>query len=259
VNKCSRPNCERAARSTGLCSAHYERKIGRSKKPMDAPIGKIDAPCSHPPCEKLAKVKGFCEFHYRRHLADRNMDQEKRIPVLERFKPGTRFSRLAIVKYLGPDNRGRKWFLCLCDCGNEVKTHSGSLSTKNTRSCGCLARDAKAKTRLADDWGVVHQILLSYKRHARNRDFPFDLTEEQFRHLIDAPCHYCGDAGSNVKKTKDHPGYRHNGIDRVDNTHGYSTENCVSSCVICNRAKNNLNCHEFEKWIYRLMNHQLDT
>ena len=223
---------------------------------MDAPMGKIDVECAHPPCKDRAKVKGYCEFHYRRHLAGRNMDAKRKIPILEQLKPGTRFSRLTIVEYLGPDERHRKWFLCKCDCGGEVKTHSGSLLRKNTQSCGCLSRDVKSQTRLPEDWGVVHQILLQYKRHARDRDLSFELTKEEFRSLIDSPCHYCGDTGTNIKKTKDHDGYAHNGVDRVDSNFGYSTDNAVPCCKICNFAKRDLTFDGFMKWINRIVNFQ---
>jgi hypothetical protein len=32
-------------------------------------------------------------------------------------------------------------------------------------------------------------------------------------------------------------GLKRNGIDRVDNSRGYHTDNCVSCCIACNREK----------------------
>ena len=55
---------------------------------------------------------------------------------------GQRFTRLLVVDmddcYIAPSgSRQAKW-ICQCDCGNTVSVVSGSLTTKNTQSCGCL-------------------------------------------------------------------------------------------------------------------------
>lgn len=47
------------------------------------------------------------------------------------------------------------------------------------------------------------------------------------------PCSYCG---SEIKTI---------GIDRVDNSIGYSMNNSVSCCIICNRMKRNYKVEEF--------------
>lgn len=247
--RCTYGECSRPHYRSGLCSAHYERWIGRTKKPMDAPIGSVVQECAQDGCKARAKVSGYCELHYRRARAGRKMDAAKKTSVFERLRPGVRFGRLTIQQFIGLDDRHRKWFLCRCDCGKEVKQHSGSLVTGNTRSCGCLAREARRAKRIPDDWGVVRQIILQYKRHARSRGLSFDLDEQQFRSLIDAPCAYCGAERSNTKATKNHSGYEHNGIDRVDSNLGYSAENCVPCCRICNVAKNNLTFEQFAAWL----------
>jgi hypothetical protein len=46
--------------------------------------------------------------------------------------------------------------------------------------------------------------------------------------------------------------YLYNGIDRVDNTLGYSKENCVSCCKICNYMKQVLTLEEFYSHIRRI-------
>jgi len=51
---------------------------------------------------------------------------------------GQRFGKLVALRPL-PTRRYRyvEW-LCKCDCGNETLVSLGSLSSGNTRSCGCL-------------------------------------------------------------------------------------------------------------------------
>ena len=41
---------------------------------------------------------------------------------------------------------------------------------------------------------------------------------------------------------------------RLDNYKGYTIDNCVSCCKICNRAKGSLPLETFQKWIERLKN-----
>src|SRR5208282_3744259 len=54
---------------------------------------------------------------------------------------GSVYGSLTVVSWLGVHrvsgcNRGM--WLCQCTCGNNVTVASGSLTTGNTKSCGCL-------------------------------------------------------------------------------------------------------------------------
>lgn len=66
-----------------------------------------------------------------------------------------------------------------------------------------------------------------YNKNALIRDISFYLTFEQFNTLIQKPCHYC----THFIETEA------NGIDRVNNSLGYTVDNCVSCCWHCNRMK----------------------
>lgn len=57
---------------------------------------------------------------------------------------GKKFGRLEVIKFDG--NRmiaGASWrmWLCRCECGNEVSVMTNSLTSGNTRSCGCLIKE----------------------------------------------------------------------------------------------------------------------
>lgn len=59
---------------------------------------------------------------------------------------------------------GRKFFRCICDCGNECFLNSSSVIAEKTKSCGCLASEsaneiAKKNREVADDKGKM----LAYK------------------------------------------------------------------------------------------------
>ena len=92
----------------------------------------------------------------------------------------------------------------------------------------------KRKTGRAFRW-----TLWRYKRQARKRGLPFELTEDQFQRLVLKDCFYCEESPSNVTK-KDLDEFRYNGIDRLDSLQGYLDINCVPCCSVCNRMKQDL-------------------
>ena len=80
----------------------------------------------------------------------------------------------------------------------------------------------------------------TYKERAERKELPFEISQETFQHYKDLPCYLCG------KEVSD----RHsNGIDRFDNTKGYTLDNIRSCCGICNYMKKN---YEYDKVIKKL-------
>jgi hypothetical protein len=75
---------------------------------------------------------------------------------------------------------------------------------------------------------------------AKSLNKPFDLTFEQFLGFIyEGQCRYCS------QKLVWQPYYLRAGskayfLDRVDNAKGYSGENCVTCCTVCNKTRSNI-------------------
>lgn len=61
---------------------------------------------------------------------------------------GKRFGKLLVVEPIR--HNGKAAWLCLCDCGNTVKTTSGSLNFGAVKSCGCSKQDASFRRRLSE-------------------------------------------------------------------------------------------------------------
>jgi len=170
---------------------------------------------------------------------------------------GDKYNRLTVESYSHTDSHPRRYFNCVCECGGRVVTHTNSLRTGNTKSCGCLSRERKAATRLPNDRAVINQIILQYKRHAKSRGIEFLIEYDLVEKLVRAPCHYCGDPAGNLKKTKDFQhGFAHNGIDRVDSGKNYTSDNVVPCCGICNIAKRDMSMAQFIAWAGRITSHQ---
>jgi len=73
----------------------------------------------------------------------------------------------------------------------------------------------------------------SLQAGAVRRGLAYELTREQFMTFWQKPCTYCGDAIPTV------------GLDRVENDKGYTLDNLVSCCAVCNSMKSSMTMAQF--------------
>ena len=97
-------------------------------------------------------------------------------------------------------------------------------------------------------------MLKDYRISAITRGKCFDLTFDQFVNLMEQDCFYCGakPVVHNYEKQymqKVLDPWKHNGIDRVDSSKGYTLDNCVPCCSKCNYAKHEMSVEEFKEYI----------
>ncbi len=170
-------------------------------------------------------------------------------------KIGKKINKLTIISY---DRKTHK-YECLCDCGN--KTHvKGSRLNAGQQSCSCFSKNVGKRLAHGHYQGegvaATRDIMRNYQQGAKHRQYPFTLEYEYFLNLIKKPCQYCGiefsmEWKSNRKIVQEKP-FKYNGVDRVDNTKGYTKDNCVPCCSQCNFAKSKLTKEQWEQWINRL-------
>ncbi len=156
---------------------------------------------------------------------------------------GNRFGRLIAVRATNKRKHMKVIWLCECDCGNYVEVVRGSLSSGNTKSCGCYDFERRKSNKYAKNLksgeASFNGLLYDYRRRAKSKGYSFELTKEQFRELTSGNCYYCGVKPKQVNHPKPCVGaYIYNGIDRVDTTKGYILNNCVPCCIQCNSDKN---------------------
>jgi len=84
---------------------------------------------------------------------------------------GKRFGKLEAIERKGIDAQGRALWECRCDCGNTVEVRAVSLTTKNTKSCGCLAKELVGNRSTTHGACVDHKRTKEYRswRNAMNR------------------------------------------------------------------------------------------
>ena len=171
---------------------------------------------------------------------------------------GQRYGRLVCLTLLDERTKqGSTVWQCKCDCGKLTNVTIENLRGEQTKSCGCLAiehaRKLGKRVRLDKGIAAFNKIFRGYQTRASQRSLSFTLSEKEFRKLTKLSCHYCGQKPKQIVKHKEDYGtYIYNGIDRVDNTIGYISSNCVPCCKDCNFMKRKLPVDEFIKHIKKI-------
>lgn len=165
--------------------------------------------------------------------------------------PGMQFGRLTTVERVPSVavNKGYLW-RCQCECGSETVVTAGSLTTGNTKSCGCYKRD-KAKALFSDpatnpsyktgNCSGANKRLYQYRSQAARRGYAFELDDDTFFSLFLSACTYCAKS----------PSF---GVDRLDNDLGYTKTNSVPCCKVCNRMKNTHSAEFFITHLQQIIN-----
>jgi len=170
----------------------------------------------------------------------------------ERFH---RYGKLTVLNRANNKDGRATWF-CRCDCGNFTIVEGTSLRRGITKSCGCLKRNGKPY--YLEDQSAFNRVLSKIKRSAEKRNIKWSLTDNQARDLFSQPCYYCG-AKPRIHEYLRKEGFAsdfpYNGIDRVDNSKGYSVDNTVPCCTVCNFMKHTLSKDIFEKQVFRIYKH----
>ena len=158
---------------------------------------------------------------------------------------GVRFGKLLVISRVKTPPqvkyRGAHW-LIKCDCGKEKIMQGRNVRTGISKSCGCSLNHGEE--------AAFHRVWNNYRTSAKKRGFALELSKEEVRHITSQSCFYCGIKNSSGMATTNGI-YKHlyNGIDRIDNTEGYTLKNSRPCCYICNQAKSSRTESEFFSWI----------
>lgn len=159
---------------------------------------------------------------------------------------GQQFGRWLAKEYVGVDeNTRRSLWKCLCNCGKEGVVNSLDLRKGHSKSCGCLGVDMIRERSRKKDSGF-NKLLRQYRSSAKHRNLVFELSKEDFQNLTEQRCYYCGQLPIAVSiKLSVGGAYVYNGIDRKNNSLGYTKENSVPCCRACNFLKKDMDYFEF--------------
>jgi len=214
--------------------------------------------CSHEGCTRIAKQE---EKYCGKHVRDKYRDQEKESGIcycdinrgcfniceeghsscpscLEKARESDNkryATRKEIHNVINIVHKSQPPQQLCCYCGKDFLPFT-TKHDKSSQACpSCNDSHAKQEAKRFDrvinypqrraNHSDTHYA--QYIRSAKNRGIAFELSSEEFKSIVCQSCFYCGTvtAGESV------------GIDRFDNTKGYTVENCRPCCDTCNRMK----------------------
>jgi len=171
---------------------------------------------------------------------------------------GKKFGML-FVEAISPTRNNRKelYWICKCDCGISKRIRGCHISPGTMDNCGCqtkIRRSLRMRKPLHETF--VTTLYNAYKDSAKSRNLEFSLTKKDFEAMLFQRCYYCNvdpyaiHVRTFIDGTSDSLAW--NGLDRIDSLKGYTRENCVTCCKLCNVAKSNMSIQEFTIWVTRL-------
>lgn len=149
---------------------------------------------------------------------------------------------------LSRSKENRLYFNCTClNCGRNFLVRNDGLTNlkKNVARVGCSkcmgqwrSKNFKEKYKHLPPKDIRDKFT-HFRSNAKGRNIPFELTRDQVIKLCESPCFYC-------RKE------RCLGIDRIDNSKGYTIENSIPCCGCCNRMKMDLEFNFFLSQIEKI-------
>lgn len=165
---------------------------------------------------------------------------------------GVKFGKLIGIKFIKNEN-GKAHWLWKCDCGKEKELRAKDVVSGNTSSCGCIGKGGAH--RLPKGESAFNRLFRQYKYKAEKDGLVFELIKDETKTLTSSTCYYCGIAPyQKIMAPGGNGNYVYNGLDRIDNTKGYTLDNTVACCGRCNVAKNDMSVLKFKELISRIYN-----
>lgn len=187
-----------------------------------------------------------------------NLSTEKKKLIVE-AAIGQSYGKLTVLELIEyrktPRGANVPMVKCRCMCGAEKAVSLWDLRSGKTKSCGLNHPRYEDRSLPAFNNTYNH----AYKHRAEKAGLVFEITKKQFRELTQKSCHYCGSPPREISLRNKRGGIRksgkyvcqyiHNGLDRIDSNKGYTLENVVTCCGICNHAKHTMSYTEFITWL----------
>jgi hypothetical protein len=168
------------------------------------------------------------------------------------------YIRDAGFKKYGRTNR--RIITAKCNCGNQRDVQLCNIINGSSVGCGLKECKIPYNKGIRSVETTYNSMYYAYKKGAVDRGFTFELTMDEFKGFLHKNCYYCGSEPSNTYQIKNSKTgevragipVTYNGIDRIDNTLGYTNSNSITCCEICNRMKRNYNYDKFIEHIIKI-------
>lgn len=178
------------------------------------------------------------------------------------IKVGETFGSLTVIgeAYI----KGKKGYYSKvrCTCLKEFDAHHTRLRTGKAFCCINCSMKRREENRLNGTSQLEQAYNHNIRLRSKKNNISYDLTIKEFSEITSKNCYYCNVKPkiyslSKRRKYRNNEPLSVNGIDRVDNTKGYTKSNCVPCCESCNKMKTDSTLEEFLnkiKIIYKHLN-----
>lgn len=171
---------------------------------------------------------------------------------------GSRFGSVVVVERTA----AKKNAVVRCDCGNRFATYTYTLARGETKMCrGCLNASRRGVPNLKNRIGPMERTINEqwnvFRKNMRTKPGS-TLSKEEWLLLATSNCFYCDRPPSNVRKRSVEyaEDFIYSGVDRIDSSLGYTSNNVRPCCWTCNRMKGNMTEEEFYSHVRRIYAYQ---
>jgi hypothetical protein len=194
-------------------------------------------PCQHKGCTAyiVNEVDKYCKKHIRQLLKDNEKEENIKYCDIDRGC----FNKII---------SGNKCEACKNKDKKESENEINKLRKKYGMSDNQIVENILQSTQ-EEKTISVSELWRCIQKGAYSRSLLFTITESDFEKTVIQPCYYCGF----VSKS------RLNGIDRINNNKGYTVENSITCCTMCNIIKNKQHPNEFLDKVNIIVNKQLNN
>ena len=158
-----------------------------------------------------------------------------------------RFGKLVAIKRNYHIEDKQSYWLCLCKCGNEKEVTRKHLLDGSTTSCGCVKSELTSKRSWKGHGDISGSYWYDIIRNAKYRNISFDITiEEAWQKFLEQnrKCALTGDELVFYTRRKKDANIQTASLDRIDNTKGYTKNNCYWLHKSINRLKSDFTVEE---------------
>ena len=167
---------------------------------------------------------------------------------------GKKFHRLTVLECVNtkdaPKNKKlKKYWRCLCECGNKTIVSTENLNNGNTKSCGCLMMEKANGIHYSERNEELDRFrpLLNKIKAGRGKIKGFNLTLKYINELWNKQEGKCPFLGIKlIPSNWDHISdpIRTASLDRIDSSKGYVEGNVMFVSMMINYAKNKYKLEE---------------
>jgi len=196
--------------------------------------------------QEVGQSIGCIYYHMRKHNLETHYKSKK-----IKNEAGNKYGKLTVID-LENVKKGHAFWKCKHENGTTMIKKGTDL--RNGNATGRYPRRDEGEA-------AFLQLYRSYRKTAKERGLKWSLSKKLFRELTQKNCYYCGVEPHKNVNTNGHSfngDYIYNGLDRANNSKGYTKDNVVPCCFSCNKMKGTKNKDEFLDKITMIKNKRLN-